>query len=871
EIFAAVLAVPSVGALDDFFHLGGHSLLAVRLAGRVATEFGTATTVRTVFEAPTVAALARHASGAVQDHGRPPVVRAERPDVVPLSAAQRRLWFLQELEGATATYNVPFAVRVRGPLDHDVLQAALGDVVARHEALRTLIGERDGEPYQLILDSVEARRRLVVRDGEGEPELPFDLTAELPIRVWARAVGGDEHELLLVLHHIASDEWSVGPLWADLSAAYAARLRGRAPDTEPLVAQYADYTLWQRDLLGDEDAPTELATRQLAFWRAALDGAPDRLPLPHDLPRPPVASPEGDSVAFGVDADGLLGLARGSGVTPFMVVHAAVAALLTRLGSGTDIPLGTPVAGRPDEALADLVGFFVNTVVLRADTGGDPTFLELLERVRETDLAALEHADLPFDRVVRETAPARTLAWHPLFQVMIAHHAAQPPLEPLPGLDVEPTGAGTGTAKFDLAVAVGEDGSGVIEYRTDLFTRQRAEALADALATLLTSATADPSARLSALLPGPPAFPRPDALEPALACPDALGSAFARPDALAPGGHDAAVAERLAGLFAEALGGAVPDHEGNFFELGGHSLLAAKLVNRIRAELGTPVSIRDLFEAPTPAGLATRLAAPGAREGGALDALLPIRTGGGGPPLFCVHPLFGLAWCFMGLAGLMDGPVYGVQARGPAGPYPLPGTLEAMAADYVERIREVQPSGPYRLMGWSFGGVVAHAMAAELVRRGEHVDLLAMLDSYPLGPGEEPETGDNEQDALRFLLRVAGLPEPVRRVDRREVVATLRRRGGLLAELDEATVGAMIDVAVNAEDLIRPGAHPVFEGDLLFVTATADKAGTTLDAARWRPFVTGAIDEHEIDCEHYELADPEPLARIAAIMKERLR
>ncbi|MEV4899598.1 condensation domain-containing protein, partial [Nonomuraea sp. NPDC055795] len=318
---------------------------------------------------------------------------------------------------------------------------------------------------------------------------------------------------------------------------------------------------------------------------------------------PPVASPEGDSVTFGVDADGLLGLARGSGVTPFMVVHAAVAALLTRLGSGTDIPLGTPVAGRSDEALADLVGFFVNTVVLRADTSGDPTFLELLERVRETDLAALEHADLPFDRVVRETAPARTLAWHPLFQVMIAHHAAQPPLEPLPGLDVEPIGAGTGTAKFDLAVAVGEDGSGAIEYRTDLFTRRRAEELADALSALLTNAAADPATRLSALLPDPPAFTSPDTATPgerppAFTSPDTAAPGerspgfehldvrppgFARPDVFAPGGHDPAVAERLAGLFAEALGGAVPDHAANFFELGGHSLLAAKLVNRIRA------------------------------------------------------------------------------------------------------------------------------------------------------------------------------------------------------------------------------------------------------------------------------------------------
>ncbi|WP_181019443.1 non-ribosomal peptide synthetase [Nonomuraea typhae] len=843
EIFAAVLGVPEAGALDDFFHLGGHSLLAVRLAGRISAEFGVPATVRTVFEAPTVAGLARHVLAGSPGGERPPLTPAVRPETVPLSAAQRRLWFLQSLEGPSATYNVPFAVRLRGHLDRGALRAALGDVVTRHEALRTLIGERDGEPYQVILPAGEAVRRLNLLEGPGEPELPFDLSAELPIRAWA-----SDGELMLVLHHIASDEWSAGPLWADLSLAYAARVDGRAPEFAPLPVQYADYALWQQGRPGD-----------LGHWREALAGLPECLPLPHDLPRPAVAGTGGDSAGFQLGAevlDGLTGLARRSGSTMFMVVHAAVAALLSRLGAGTDIALGTPVAGRSDEALADLVGFFVNTVVLRADTAGDPAFLELLERVRAADLAAFDHADVPFDEVVRATAPARSLAWHPLFQVMIAYHPAQPPLEPLPGLDVTPVEAGTGTAKFDLAIALAEDGGGVIEYRTDLFTRPRAEALAGALAALLEQVAADPEARLSDLVPGA------RELLPAK-------TAASLPGAPADVAADPAVTERMAGLFAEVLGGPAPGPRENFFELGGHSLLAAKLVGRVRAEFGAPVTIRTLFEAPTPAGLAGRLAVP-QEDRGALEVILPIRTGGDRAPLFCVHPLFGLAWCFIGLAGLVDGPVYGVQARGLAGPYPLPATLEAMAADYVEQIRTVQPEGPYRLLGWSFGGVVAHAMAAALTGAGERVELLAMLDSYPLHPGEEPESGDDEQDALRFLLRLSGHPEPTGPVERAHVVAALKERGGVLAELDEPTVGAMIDAAVNAEDLIRPGAHPVFDGDLLFFTATAGKAGTTLDSGRWRPFVTGAIDDHPIDCEHYELADPVPLARIADILKEKL-
>ncbi|MBF8194214.1 hypothetical protein ITP53_52835, partial [Nonomuraea sp. K274] len=570
---------------------------------------------------------------------------------------------------------------------------------------------------------------------------------------------------------------------------------------------------------------------------------------------PPVITTEGDAVHFHLPAEtrhALAEMALRGGATMFMVVHAAVAALLSRLGAGTDVPIGTPVAGRPDEALAGLVGFFVNTVVLRTDTGGDPTFTELLDRVRQSDLAAFDHAGAPFDQVVQAVAPIRSPAWHPLFQVMIAYHPAARPLDPLGGVTALQEEVDTGTAKFDLAVAVSEEGDGAIEYRTDLFTRGTAEKIAASLADLLGRVARDPDTRLSRLSVDPIEHP---AWEPLPTAPRPPGAA--------------GIEARLCELFADVLGIPRPRPDESFFELGGHSLLAGKLINRVRTEFAVQLPIMTLFEAPTATALAERVTSPH-RAGHGLDVLLPIRTGGDGAPLFCVHPLFGLAWCFSGLAGLLDSPVYGLQARGLNRPAALPGSLDEMAADYLAAVRTVQPAGPYRLLGWSFGGVVAHAMAARLREEGEQVGLLAMLDSYPLLPGEEPETGDDEQDALRFLLRLAGHAArgPL---DRRGVVRYLRAAGGVPAELEEPTISAMIDTAINAERLIQTDRHPHFDGDLLFFTAGVDKSGSELDPSRWRPYVGGAIEDHTIDCEHHELADPEPLARIARVLKERLR
>ncbi|GAA2253894.1 non-ribosomal peptide synthetase [Streptomyces ruber] len=515
QLFAQVLGLARVGADDSFFDLGGHSLLASRLISRIRTVLGVEVELRTLFEAPTAAGLATRLDTAGQ--ARPALLPEARPDVVPLSSAQRRLWFLHRLYGPNATYNMPLALRLSGELDRAALRAALADLVTRHEILRTVHPEHDGVPCQRILAPSDAEPDLPVTetDTEGLPDAlagaarhAFDLTAEPPVRARLFALAPDEHVLLLVVHHIAGDGWSMRPLADDLGTAYTARLAGREPDWRPLPVQYADHTLWQHRLLGDPADPDSVFAAQSRHWTGALDGLPEHLPLPFDRPRPARASFRGGTVDLALDAGlhtALTGLAHRYGVSLHMVLHAGLAALFTRLGAGTDIPIGTPVAGRTDEAMDDLIGLFVNTLVLRTDTGGDPTFAELLGRVRETTLNAHAHQDLPFEHLVEQLNPTRSLAHHPLFQTMLVLQNTPAGRFALPGLRVDAAPVRTGTARMDLMLSLTEGHTatgqptgltGDVEYAADLFDRGTVEAITERWVRLLRAVAADPDRRI---------------------------------------------------------------------------------------------------------------------------------------------------------------------------------------------------------------------------------------------------------------------------------------------------------------------------------------------------------------------------------------
>ncbi|AQA26133.1 amino acid adenylation domain protein [Rhodococcus sp. MTM3W5.2] len=510
-VFADVLGAERVGADDDFFALGGNSLIATQAISRLGAALDAQVPVRILFEASSVAALAvaveRHAGAG----GRRALVAAPRPERIPLSLAQQRMWFLNQFDPQSSAYNVPIALRLSGDLDVDALRAALADVLERHESLRTVFPGSDDGPRQRILTSSEAGVEIVGLPLTPDALIPaltevasagFDVTIDAPLRARLFELSGTEHVLVVVVHHIAADGFSVGPLARDVMVAYEARSRGQAPGWAPLAVQYADFALWQREVLGSEDDQTSLIAGQLSHWRDKLEGLPDQLNLPGDRPRPSVASYRGARHRFSLDTDlqrGLNRVARENHVTLFMVVHAALAVLLSRLSGTDDIAVGTPVAGRGDAALDDIVGMFVNTLVLRTELDQSESLAGLLARARESDLQAFGHADVPFERLVEVLNPARSQARHPLFQVMLVfQNFAEASLE-LPGLTISGVDYDAAAAKVDLQLTMSEvdtaDGGMLaeFEYATDLFDESTVTSFAEMLQRILSAMVTDMS------------------------------------------------------------------------------------------------------------------------------------------------------------------------------------------------------------------------------------------------------------------------------------------------------------------------------------------------------------------------------------------
>ncbi|SKH62683.1 D-alanine--poly(phosphoribitol) ligase, subunit 1 [Mycobacteroides abscessus subsp. bolletii] len=526
-IYARVLDVERVGVDDSFFDLGGDSVSTMRLVAAVNAALNADLSARTVFDAPTIAQLApRIGEGA---GGPEPLVVVERPEVIPLSFAQNRLWFVDQLQGPSPVYNMPVGLRLYGRLDAAALGAALADLIGRHESLRTRFDAPGGNPRQIVLPNGPIDFGWEIIDatswqtGQLDEAIAatvcrsFDLAIEIPLYARVFRIAEEEHVLVAVVHHIAADGWSLTPLMHDLSVAYASRCRGHAPDWAPLPVQYVDYTLWQRAQLGDLGDGDSPISAQLAYWEGALAGLPERVALPTDRPYPPVADQRGSTVEVQWPPElqqQVRATAREHGATSFMVMQASLAVLLASISGTSDVAVGFPIAGRRDTALDQLVGFFVNNLVLRVDLTGDPTVAELLTQVRQRSLAAYENQDVPFEVLVERLNPIRSLAHHPLVQVALAwQNLPWQDTGPADGLRlgdlrVEPLSVDTQTARMDLTFSLGERWTmagepagiaGAVEFRTDVFDADSIEALIARWQRVVVSMTADPSRRLSSI------------------------------------------------------------------------------------------------------------------------------------------------------------------------------------------------------------------------------------------------------------------------------------------------------------------------------------------------------------------------------------
>ncbi|MFT4126208.1 MAG: amino acid adenylation domain-containing protein [Gordonia sp. (in: high G+C Gram-positive bacteria)] len=521
-VFAEVLGVEEVSVTDSFFDLGGNSLSATRVAARLSDALDTEVAVRALFDAPTARDLAEALVPGAGSR-RAPIRPGPRPAHLPLSFAQQRMWFINQYDTASPSYNIPVALRLTGPLDVDALHAAVTDVIGRHEVLRTVYPAVDGRPEQCILDTETAvaqldwahtddRSAALALVGRG-----FDVTTDLPLRGRIARLAADEHLLILVTHHIAADGESAPILARDLITAYLARARGDAPAWPPLPVQFADVALWQHRELGHPDDPQSPVGAQLRYWSDHLAGLPEVLELPTDRPRPSTASLRGAAIEFAIPAataQAVRDLAQAHGVTEFMVLHAGLAALLARLAGTDDIAIGTPIAGRGRTELDALVGMFVNTLVLRTAVRPDLGFAEFLDAVRAVDLAAFTHADIPFEHLVDHLNPVRSDAFAPLTQVLLAvdqsaaDRAAEigaadiaaavlPDTAPGAGLAVTAVDPGEPSAKVDLLVSVatdrpGRDWRGSLVYATDLFEKSTAASMAQRFTRLLADVTAHP-------------------------------------------------------------------------------------------------------------------------------------------------------------------------------------------------------------------------------------------------------------------------------------------------------------------------------------------------------------------------------------------
>lgn len=815
---------------------------------------------------------------------------------LPATARQHGFWYLDQLEPGNTAYNIAVRFRLHGPLHVEHLTQALNEIVRRHESLRTVFAEVDGVPMQVILpqlripvplddirDIAEPERQERARAlAVEEARRVFDLANGPLIRARLTRVADQDHVLLVTIHHIVSDGWSIGILTNELGVLYDANVRGHRSPLPELEIQYGDFAIWQEQAL----AAKELSD-QLAYWKRHLAGLP-ALEIAPDHPRSTTPSSRGmiDSILLVTElTDRLAALAQRENVTPFMVLLAAFQLLLRHHAKQDDIVVGSVIAGRSRPELEPLIGLFINPLVFRTDVSGDPSFVELLDRVRETVLAALAHQDVPFERVVEAVQAKRHPGRHPLFLVNFLYQRDFVRPFEASGLTLMPIPSVSPGAIYDINFFMVERAEGLrasIEYNCDIYDPATIQRLLAEFQRLLTQIAAEPAARVSAFAIAVPAVPEAVATEPAIE-----PSSYVAP-------RDE-VESRLAEVWQRLLGAQRVSVTADFFDIGGHSLLAARLLAQVAQTFGKKLPLATLLKAPTIEALAARLRtdrlngthhhANGKHTGGTDrlegdwgqrdDQVFPMRRGGTRPPLLIVDagPFHRPLVRRLG----SDQPVYGVGLP-ELSALPKRFTVEDIAANLVDAVCASEIIGPYYLAGWSQAGVIAYEMARQLQLRGKEIGLLILFDSN--NPTYLRGFRKWYKRPIRWYFRLAKAMYHLSKMWRMPVGEAWRyfreRRSRFELpspsnEHDRAETPPLDSWKVQYMAANQSAPAPC-DWPIVLIRSTALQRGWFRDPQLgWGPVARGGLQVHEMPGEHDAMFIEPDVARLASIVTEHMR
>lgn len=803
--------------------------------------------------------------------------------VMPTSVAQQRFWLLDQLEPGNTALNMPLALSLTGKLNVDALERALNEIVSRHEVLRTTFARNNGKPVQVIaayqtlpLDFVDLSDH-IYKESESErirveeAHHKFDLLRGPLFRARLIRLEAEDHILLLTLHHIICDGWSNGVLVREVGEIYDAFSQGRPSPHDELPIQYADFAAWQQEWLNSDGFED-----QLAYWKQQLGNEIPTLDIPTDFPRGKNRASFGDIESLLLPQPltrAIRALGQREDATPFMIFLTAFNVLLHRYSAQDNIIIGSPTANRQRSETERLIGPFANTLFLRTDTSGEPTFNELLRRVKDASLGAFSNQTLPFEKLVEKIRPSTNgRKGGQLFQVMFIFQTAfMQPME-LTELEIRPIRSVSPGSIFELSLGVVERTEGTrlqLEYNTELFKVETVRFMLEDLQSILQSAVLDTNRKMSDLLQWTTPLRSQDENETI----SESTTGLATPSVAVPGsaGHEGIV-ETLTKIWQDVLHVDSISRDADFFEIGGHSLLAAQLFDEITKRLGVNLPLATLFNATTIEALAELIRKERPKD--VWTSLVPINSEGTKPPLFLMHAAGGNVLFYKALADRLgpDQPCYGMQAVGLGGHQSAYDTIEDMAAHYIKEIRGVQPKGPYYVGGASVGGLIAFEVGSQLKKSGEEVGLVALFDTaapgYPVVLKEGSKltraffsVADRIQQHIEGLwmsergtrwsyISAKGIKarNQIRRAYKQRKKKVAR---GVLASLGRSLPDALVITQNAIATATRNYSASPYDGNVLLFRATKQQRGIQKDdTLGWSKFVIGNLDIHEVKGNH---------------------